>query len=640
MDFNYKNLYQIFLKNKLIEPIYFYLLEFVSSQIDDDNKNKDDILIIILIYFVFISKGNICISLLKEILINKFNNFIDSSLILLEEDIDFDKNEFLNAKDYINEVINNSLSLFNEDDLSNLIGEDKLFVIEDNYLFINRYNKARISIKKSIDRLFKDNSNIDYNGINYQDYIRKDIVFSLSKGQNDAVEKGINNNLIITGGPGTGKTTSILFLLINLLLKDKDYEIHLCAPSGKASSRMKESIISGLSLIDKDFMNAHKEIFDIISSLEESTIHRLLGTTNEGFVYNEKNQFPFKSIFIVDESSMIDICLFSSLLSSISEGSKIYIMGDKNQLPSVEVGAVFFELLKMEKLKNNIVTLDESKRFSKDTEIYKFADKINRGLSLDLLDSSFKPLTDFKIEEIKNNKPIYYYKDDNDYNNFIKVIKTWGSYFYSTLQNRCIDLDYSSYSSLDELFKYSEQSKILCAENKGRRGINKINKIIENTVINKNIKTDISSFYPGEVVMINKNNKSLDLYNGDTGLLVTFKDENILYLMVRKTSEIILNEGKRNDEIFKIKDFIFYPFRLIAKEEIDLAFAITIHKSQGSDYPQIFVILPNKIGHPLLNRQIVYTALTRTKGNTYLLSTLECLEFSKDNIEIRDTLIA
>lgn len=640
MDFNYKNLYQIFLKNKLIEPIYFYLLEFVSSQIDDDNKNKDDILIIILIYFVFISKGNICISLLKEILINKFNNFIDSSLILLEEDIDFDKNEFLNAKEYINEVINNSLSLFNEDDLFNLIGEDKLFVIEDNYLFINRYNKARISIKNSIDRLFKDNSNIDYNGINYQDYIRKDIVFSLSKGQNEAVEKGINNNLIITGGPGTGKTTSILFLLINLLLKDKDYEIHLCAPSGKASSRMKESIISGLSLIDKEFMNAHKEIFDIISSLEESTIHRLLGTTNEGFVYNEKNQFPFKSIFIVDESSMIDICLFSSLLSSISEGSKIYIMGDKNQLPSVEVGAVFFELLKMEKLKNNIVTLDESKRFSKDTEIYKFADKINRGLSLDLLDSSFKPLTDFKIEEIKNNKPIYYYKDDNDYNNFIKVIKTWGSYFYSTLQKRCIDLDYSSYSSLDELFKYSEQSKILCAENKGRRGINKINKIIENTVINKNIKTDISSFYPGEVVMINKNNKSLDLYNGDTGLLVTFKDENILYLMVRKTSEIILNEGKRNDEIFKIKDFIFYPFRLIAKEEIDLAFAITIHKSQGSDYPQIFVILPNKIGHPLLNRQIVYTALTRTKGNTYLLSTLECLEYSKDNIEIRDTLIA
>ncbi|MCR5462471.1 MAG: ATP-binding domain-containing protein, partial [bacterium] len=91
------------------------------------------------------------------------------------------------------------------------------------------------------------------------------------------------------------------------------------------------------------------------------------------------------------------------------------------------------------------------------------------------------------------------------------------------------------------------------------------------------------------------------------------------------------------DEIFKYASYVFYPFRMLTDKEIDLAFAITIHKSQGSDYKSILVILPNKKGHPLLNRQILYTAITRTKGNTYILATKESLDEAKDRIIIRDT---
>ncbi|MGM9874288.1 MAG: AAA family ATPase [Bacilli bacterium] len=637
---NYKNMFLFLNENKLIDPVYFHLLSFISSFIDDED-NKDDILILFLIYFVLISKGNICMSLNENILKNKWNNFIDSSLILLTEDPEFNKEEFLNIKNITNEVISHSLHLINENNLPKLIGEDKLFVIDDDYLFIYRYNKARKEIQSSINRLFINNKNNNTSIIDYKTYIKKEISFSLSIGQESAVNKGVNNNLIITGGPGTGKTTSILFLLINLLLEDINYDIYLCAPSGKASSRMKESIIKGLSLIDEGFKNDHKEIFDIILSLEESTIHRLLGVSQTGFLHNSFNRFNSKSIFIIDESSMIDICLFSSLLSSIETGSKIYIMGDKNQLPSVEVGAVFFELLKMKELENNIVYLDESKRFSIDTEIYAFADKINRGLDLSLTDSNFLNLDSFKIEEVKKEKPIYFYDINfNSYQQFVSTIKTWGMHFYSSLQTMSMNLDPLDYQKLKSLFSFSEQAKILCAENEGKKGVKKINKIIKNCVIDTSLGSDGSLYYPGQVMMINKNNKGLDLYNGDSGLLVTFKDDNTLYFMVNKSSEIINQEGKRKDEIFKIKDFIFYPIRMIAKDEIDNAFAITIHKSQGSDYNQILVILPNKIGHPLLNRQIVYTAITRTKGNTYILSNKECLNYAKDNIEIRDTLIA
>ena len=117
------------------------------------------------------------------------------------------------------------------------------------------------------------------------------------------------------------------------------------------------------------------------------------------------------------------------------------------------------------------------------------------------------------------------------------------------------------------------------------------------------------------LMMINQNNKQLDLYNGDSGILVTFKDDNTLYFMVRKATNLVTENGKEKDKIFKLGDYTFYPFRLITRSEIDLSYAITIHKSQGSDYKNILVILPTTKGHPLLNRQIVYTAITRTKGN-------------------------
>lgn len=99
-------------------------------------------------------------------------------------------------------------------------------------------------------------------------------------------------------------------------------------------------------------------------------------------------------------------------------------------------------------------------------------------------------------------------------------------------------------------------------------------------------------------MMINKNNKMLDLYNVDSGILVTFKNDSTLYFMVKKATNLVKKEGKLQDKIFKINDFIFYPLRLITRSEIDISYAITIHKSQGSDYKNILVILPITKGHP------------------------------------------
>lgn len=146
-----------------------------------------------------------------------------------------------------------------------------------------------------------------------------------------------------------------------------------------------------------------------------------------------------------------------------------------------------------------------------------------------------------------------------------------------------------------------------------------------------------SGYYPGELLMITKNNKPLDLYNGDCGVAVTFTGDETLYVMFKKSAELNYDEGRQENRIFRLGEYLFYPLRVINAEDITSAFAITIHKSQGSDYQNILVILPRTHGHPMLNRQIVYTAVTRTKGNTVILSNQANLECARDHVLTRDT---
>ena len=641
----YKNYFKLLSSNRLISDIWEYVLDLIKEEIKDKH-NYNEYLIIFSILLSFVDDGNICISLNKDTLLNKFLDKLSGTKILLEEGEAKSKEEldkdFIDIEDTSKEVINNYLEEITKENLPSIIGEHKIFEIDDTYLYIKKYNDARLSIRKSIKRLFYNNSN-KVSSFNYRDWLKK---YELATAQEEIVKKGISHNLIITGGPGTGKTTSILFLLISLLIEDKDAVIHLAAPSGKASSRMKESIIKGLNDLEQDKKDAYKEVIDKINNLKESTIHSLLSISNvtHAFSYNKEHQFA-PAIFVIDEASMIDICLFASLLDAIPEGSRIFIMGDKNQLPSVECGAVFAELLKMDELKDNIVTLNESKRFKEDSEIYDLASRINNGQNLNISSNSWLDYEKFEIKEVnKGSYPIYYYSNIKDGVHEKKIIERvvfkWGEKFYKDLQLKSMNLDPNDNESIIKLFKYSESSKILCAENESIRGVNRINELLKNTFIDKKLKTSVDNEYAGQIMMINKNNKELDLYNGDSGLLVTFKDDPTLYLMVRKASNLVSEDGKKMDKIFKLGDFVFYPFRMITRSEISLAYSITIHKSQGSDYPNILIILPSKKGHPLLNRQIVYTAITRTCGNTYLLTNIDRLNEAKDTVLVRDTNIA
>ncbi len=635
---NYKEFYNFLINNNMITPIWSYILEIIDNEISKE-KNKDDYLMIFSIYFSLIGEGNICISLDEDKLKAKWNKKAQATKILLQDNEDYNEVIFNEYEQIINNVIDKSLKDINDKKLSSIIGKNKLFAIDDNWLYLQKYNVARLGIIKSLNRIFSKRRTVSTT-VNYKDFVNEG--FNLSNGQEKALVEGLSKNLIITGGPGTGKTTSILFLLLSILKNNPDLTIYLIAPSGKASSRMKESIINGLVNIKQEYKDNNQELINRINNLEESTIHRLLSIDYEtnGFLYNKKNQFKKNSLFVIDESSMIDINLFNSLLEAIDDDSMVYIMGDKNQLPSVDCGAVFGDLLVKESLKECIVELDESIRFKKGTKVYDLAYAINNGLTLPVTEDDWQDYTQFSIKDDDVTKPIFYYninKESKDSEIIEFVVNKWGESYFSNLQEKSTDIDETDYSYLDNLFKYTEVSKILCAENNSPRGVKTINKLIKSKYIDNTKKSSINGFYPGMLMMINQNNKQLDLYNGDSGVLVTFKDDNTLYFMVRKATNLVTENGKEKDKIFKLGDYTFYPFRLITRSEIDLSYAITIHKSQGSDYKNILVILPTTKGHPLLNRQIVYTAITRTKGNTYILSNHDRLVEAKDTVLIRDT---
>jgi len=381
------------------------------------------------------------------------------------------------------------------------------------------------------------------------------------------------SQILLTGGPGTGKTYTIVRMLAGMfqftgLQKE---EVVLAAPTGKAAARMSESIRDSLKeLAVSDTM---KEQFPD----EGQTIHRLLGITDNAFSarFNQKNPLPYK-VIVIDEASMIDINLMYALFQAIKSDTKLILAGDPNQLPSVEAGNVladFCELAKREESSLKQVHLTFSHRFTDDGGIGRLAKEVNAGNS----DAAFRCLN----------------SDDSTQFIEMKSEKEFQKLISEELKEQLELLKHAK--SPKEAFQYFKKKKILTALRVGKYGIEGIHKFLQNSYEANQI-----TFKNGFPIMIKKNDYQLQVFNSDVGIILKNKEDNLRVYFEKGSEE-------------------FQDLNPYTLSNIEPAYAMTVHKSQGSEFDEVVLVLPETNEIDFVSRKLIYTAITRAKKKFTLI---------------------
>lgn len=427
-------------------------------------------------------------------------------------------------------------------------------------LAISKFNDINIDWEFEIKRFEEKNQ------INFADSQKEAIV--------GAFENGIE---IITGGPGTGKTT-IIKCIIDIFEKC-GMKVVLGAPTGRAAKRMSES-----------------------TGREAKTIHRMLEMgveDDKDSVFSKNESSPLEAdVVIIDEASMIDVMLMNTLLKAIKVGTRLIIVGDVDQLPSVGPGNVLSDLISSGFTK--VVRLNEIFRQGKESMIVVNAHRINHG-EMPFLN--------------EKGKDFYFLKEEN----------------LDFIVNTIIDLINKRLPKFNSSWNNLKNIQILAPMKKGTLGVTNLNQKLQE-ILNpksdnkkeKQLKDTI--FRVGDKVMQTKNNYSLKwiringdgenegvgVFNGDMGFIRDIDEEN-------RTLTVIFDDEKE----------VTYDFLYV--DELDLAYAITIHKSQGSEFP--VVIMPSYMGSPfLMNRNLLYTGITRAKEMVVVVGVPKALKYMVDNI--------
>lgn len=386
-----------------------------------------------------------------------------------------------------------------------------------------------------------------------------------------AASKALHHSLtIISGGPGTGKTTTVVKILALLIQAVGTHlRIGITAPTGKAANRLMESIrtsLENLSLSD--------EISAVIP-VTASTIHRLLGVRRHQphFIHDNENPLPY-DLVVVDEASMVDLALMSKLVDALRPDCRLILLGDKDQLVSVESGAVLADCISA--LPENTVELRKSYRFEKG--IRRFADAINRGDGEDAwgMLSGTEPAN---VQVLRNS---YFSLIEQRYLAYIEHVESLQQF------------------EVHDLFRSFSAFRVLCATRRGQYGVDAVSRYMENCLKKRGYDTS-SGWYLGRPVMVTANDYGLELFNGDIGLCLRDPEDGRIKVWFEQVDGSVRG---------------YHPNRI---PQCDTAWAMTIHKSQGSEFSEVLVVLP-EVENRSLNRQLVYTAVTRAKENVHIVA--------------------
>lgn len=426
----------------------------------------------------------------------------------------------------------------------------------------------------------------------------------------------VNRFSIISGGPGTGKTTTVCKLLAALCMLSGDSVypvIKIAAPTGKAAARLTESItqtVGGLGL-DEQTLSA--------IPTESSTIHRLLGATygKSDYRFNKNNKLNV-DILVVDEASMVDLSMMAKIVQALPDHARLILLGDKDQLSSVDAGSVLGDICSFNEsgqgkelitIVNNLTNflvpslgsaggvadkiciLKKSYRFHSKSGIGVLANAVNKGY----FNKASSALEDGMHDDIH-----FTNLDDQTYPNLITQICQSYEDFINHANNSDPELALASFS----------KARLLCAVRDTDFGVKKNNLVIEKTLVRDKKIDDPKQgiWYVGRPIMIIRNDYGLGLHNGDVGITMHDSDGTLKVF-------------------FEMQDGSIKGFLTSRIPDHELAYCMTIHKSQGSEFDHTYILVP-PTRSKVLTRELIYTAITRAKKQLTLYATQESFTHS------------
>ena len=425
--------------------------------------------------------------------------------------------------------------------------------------------------------------------------------------QTQAIQLALQSRFsIVSGGPGTGKTSLMVNMLRCLVRTGIEVDhILLGAPTGRAAQRMTEAIHQAIHTIacpapcDMDLLN-----------LKGSTLHKLLRyrPSRHDFYYNETNPLP-ASVIILDEVSMVDVIMMERFLRAVDPSrTRVVFLGDKDQLPSVEAGAVFAEMIpdgtRAESFKGRLIVLKAVYRSGRN--LNQLAREVNQGHLPEYRPLSFPSALGLPEDQ-------WGIVPDEGIPAWRQYIRSWAAHYYLspgpgqdrslvdlTAEAGQMDARHLLHSEkgrtvLDRIFERVQHARILSLVRNGIYGCTGINREIagQMALLTGHPGWIRKEWFPGAIIMITRNDYAREFFNGDVGVVIMDREGLCRAFFARVGS--------------------YAAFSMEALPPWELAFAMTVHKSQGSEFDHVLLVLPPEDTHRLLTREILYTGVTRAR---------------------------
>ncbi len=407
---------------------------------------------------------------------------------------------------------------------------------------------------------------------------------------------------VLTGGPGTGKTYTLTRCLLAFLIaaeeRGEPVSIAVCAPTGKAATRAKELLSEFVGRLEGQRDRPSDAVLSQLRSIEPTTIHGLLGTRRLGgtrFTHDRDHPLPH-DLVIVDETSMVPLQMMSRLFEALGPRSRLLLVGDDAQLESVESGSVLRDLVASSALlDDSVFELQKVRRVGDDNPIAVVAPLIRRGeaeLALAALRDSAPRL---RFIETSGSTP----PDDSVIDGLVAT--------YRTARDLARTTDPAHHERALHLIS---ASRLLCGARRGPVGVEQWNDIVDRRLrLRRGDQMAV-----GRALMVTVNSPRMNLVNGDVGIVVETNEGPMVYF--------------RSENMPRYVSPVDLP-------PVERAFATTVHKSQGSEYDELVVVLLPDVGSPLLTRELLYTALTRGGGDAVIVGSAEAFLGAVQNPSVR-----